>query len=321
MSRRTPVIAAAVLAGTGLMVWWWQRPQGAETRAYPDNTDSRRIVQAPQEAVLNPAVAALLSTEAVSLADRSAILSAIGGHLTNADHEALLASITNSPPNGLTEGEWHSLADGIFRTLRRQQPPVPQYTDHLLGLWHDRNLDPTLRDYALQHLREWVADHDVRTAHEDRPEKIGLIVHAFIDAVTRGHPDCDPQSTTTGTALLALDEWANAHPPPAGLDPARVRKLLLAHAASPESHRGVRSTSLQLCASRNVTEALPVARDILANRSSEAILCMSAIATLGALGTPEDLSYLAEYERQERLDPLLRTSLRKALQDLNQRAR
>lgn len=321
MSLRTSVIAAIALAGLGLAVWWWQRPESGDTEVASGLSVREQPSKQVPKAVLNPAVAALLSTESMSLADRSAILSTIGDHLADADLAALLAAITNAPPNGLSEGEWHSLADGIFRTLRRQQTPVPQYTDHLLGLWRDRNLSATLRDYALQHLREWIADHDVRSSHEERPEKIALIVRTFIDAVTPGDPDCDPQSTTTGTALLALDEWAHATPPPAGLDPDEVRKLLLTHAASPESHRGVRSTALQLCASRGMEDALPVARDILRNPSSGAILRMSAIATLGTLGTPDDLTFLTSYQQQEGFDPLLSTALQKALRNLTQRAR
>ena len=249
----------------------------------------------------------------MTLADRLNLLPSLGNKLPAADRKALLDSIGNTPPNGLSPADWHSLANDILQALRNQQPFSPEYTDRLIALWHDKTLDPTLRDYALQQLREWIADGDTRTTHEARPEKIALIRQTFLQAVTPGHPDCDLQSTTTGTALLALDEWANSSSPDLQ---AQVTSLLIVHAGDASAHRGVRATALQLCARRKIKEALPISRAILADTASPAILSLSAVSLLGAMGTPEDIALLQRLHDQNARDPMLQASLQKALQSL-----
>lgn len=334
MRKPAIVVAIAILAIAGAS---WLAWRGGPEKPAPVSHNSDAAPSAPVSIaklpVLTPAVAALLSTEPVPLAGRLNLLRAVGDNLPAADRQALLDSIGNDPPNGLSVADWHSLANDILESLRRQHPYTPGYTDRLLALWHDRTLDPTLRDYALQQLREWVADGDSRTAHEPRLEKIALIQQAFLDAATPGHPDCDPLSTTTGTALLALDEWANSshseidNPQSSIVDPASssfrhlsasdLQHLLLAHAANPAAHRGLRATALQLCARRGVTDALPVARTILADTSSEAILQMCAISLIGVLGRPSDLALLQDFQQRNSNDPILQAALQKAVQTLS----
>ena len=303
-------IAVLVTAGSFACWWWFRHPEAGPQPAAA--TPPAPVAPAPRRIILSPQVVALLDRENVSFAGRQAIRATLGNKLTDADKSALLDSIGNRPLNGLTTGEWHALANDILQALRFQQTPTPGYTDRLLGFWHDKNLDPTLRDYALQQLREWVADSDSRTVHEERPEKIELIRRTFLDAATPGHPSCNVQSTTTGTALLALNEWASA----GQIDAAQLKELLLAHAANKSAHRGVRATALQICARRQIPEVVPLAREIAGDGSCELILRMAAIALLGTIGSPEDLALLGEIQRKNTRDPLLQSSLNKALQKL-----
>jgi hypothetical protein len=342
-SRTISLTIAAALIGLGGVVCWQIVTQDSSTVAVTATTPLKSSGKDAPSLILIPQVAQLLTSSHASLTERLASLATVGNTLPDPDRAALLASITNTPPNGLNTGEWHALANDILQVLRNQQPYTPQYSDHLIALWHDKTLDPTLRDYALQQLREWIADSDTRTVHEDRPEKIALIQQTFLHATTPGHPDCDPQSTTTGTALLTLDEWAYAPVSPKSsiINPSSInpqstipnplssspqspipnlQSLLLAHAADASTHRGVRSTALQLCAHRSITDALPIARAIIAAPASSAILHMSAISLLGTLGNADDLTLLTTFQKKEAQDPLLHTSLHKAISDLTQRS-
>jgi hypothetical protein len=346
-ARTISLSIAAGLVGLGGVVCWQLATPDPSTVAATAATPPKAFGKDNKSAVLTPQVAQLLTSDSTSLADRLATLATVGNRLPDTDRAALLASITNTPPIGLNSGEWHALANDILQVLRNQQPYTPQYTDRLIALWHDKTLDPTLRDYALQQLREWIADSDTRTVHEERPEKIALIQQTFLDAATPGHPTCDPQSTTTGTALLALDEWAYSSPlkspipdlPSTSSSPPNfqsqisnlpshsspksqipnLQSLLLAHAADASTHRGVRATALQLCANRGITDALPIARAIIAAPATPAILHMSAISLLGTLGNADDLKLLTTFQKKESQDPLLHTSLHKAITHLSQR--
>ncbi len=300
------------LAGLGFAVWWWSAHPGhsgpSAANPPPKPTDLKRPL-------LSPPVVALLSTESVSAVQRLNVLATLGIKLSPDDRAALLDSIKNSPPNGVSTSEWHSLANDILQALRNQRPYTPQYTDRLIAFWHDKTLDPTLRDYALQQLRLWVADNDSRTVHEERPEKIALIQTTFLNAATPGHADCDAQSTSTGTALLALDEWAFSKIEPKVAAAPEFQALVLAHAESASCHRGVRATALQICARRGIKEALPIARTVISTASSDAILRMSAISLMGTLGTADDLTRLTAF-KEATPDPLLQASLQKAIQNL-----
>lgn len=316
--KKSQLIALCITVAVVLAVvaaWLWQKGS--------PSTSSLTTAAAPEApVVLTPAVSALLTAEPASLQQRLNFLPTLGNKLPAADRKALLDSIINTPPNGLTKDDWYALANDILQALRNQRPATPEYTDHLIALWHDQNLDPTLRDYALQQLREWVADGDSRTVHEERPDKIALIRKTFLDAATPGHPTCDPQSTTTGTALLALDEWTpptNGNRDNGNKESAAdsLAPLFLDHSSAATSHRGVRATALQLCARRNIMEALPIARSILADGSSDVILRMSAISLLGTLGNTKDITLLTHFQQENSRDPLLQSSLVKALQSLN----
>ncbi len=307
----TALLAILALSGGAWLLW---RQASPILNSQSAAINPRSAVANPPAPILTPSVAALLTSDPVPLAARLDLLSAVGNNLPAADRRALLDSIGNTPPSGLTTADWHSLANDILQTLRNQQPYTPEYTDRLLALWHDKSLDPTLRDYALQQLREWVADGDTRSTHEERPEKIALIRRTFLQAATPGHPDCDSQSTTTGTALLALDEWTSSPSP--HFSAPEFQQLLLAHAGGPDTHRGVRATALQLCARRHIRDALPIARSILADTSSPAILSLSAVSLLGSMGTPGDADLLRGIHERSSRDPMLQAALHDALRKL-----
>jgi hypothetical protein len=259
-------------------------------------------------------VAGLISRDTIPLRDRLSFLSTIGTKLPDSDRKAILDWIGNTPPPGLSPDDWFTLANDVLQALRNQQPATPIYTDRLLALWHDRDLDPTLRDYALQQLREWVADGDTRSMHEERPEKLALIREAFLHAATPGHADCDPQSTTTGTALLALDEWTGSAAPAAvRVEPTKLDEILLSHIRDEAAHRGVRATALQIAARRKMNAALPLARELSQDASQEAILRLAAISLLGTMGTEEDRKLLQTLGGSSQLDPLILGAVASAL--------
>ena len=313
--KRPVTLLLSILALAGAAWLLWQGPFSEQFAGVRSVSPPKSPIPSSQSPILTPSVAALLTKEHAPLEARLNLLAAIGNQLPAADRKALLDSISNTPPNGLSPADWHSLANDILQSLRNQQPFTPEYTDRLLALRHDKSLDPTLRDYALQQLREWVSDGDTRTVHEERPEKISLIQQTFLDACPPGHPDCDPQSTTTGTALLAVDEWASSASYP-DLQ-TRISNLLLSQSGDASNHRGVRATALQLCTRRKIKESLLIARSILADTSSPAILSLSAVSLLGSMGTPEDAALLQHLRDQNSRDPMLQVSLEKAIQTLS----
>ena len=245
-----------------------------------------------------------------------------GFSLPQGDRMALLRSLSETKRPGISDDDWFTLANDIMQLLRNQQPSMPEITPALLGIWNDSQQDPTLRDYALQHLREWVSDHDVRSAHETNPTRIKEIQSTFLAAIDSDNANYDPHSTTLGTALLALHAWhQKGHPHAMGgmssMSETSFEERLLSILAEPAVHRGTRATALQIAAQRKMTNALPIARQILNQAESDMILRLAAINVLGSNGSNADKEFLITYQYHHQHDTLLQSSLAKALQTLN----
>lgn len=300
-----------------LAAWWGINRQDDADKQKVSVTDEKKATQP-----ISPAVLALLSEEARPLNDRLDALRMAGFSLPQGDRMALLRSLSEPKRPGLSDDDWFALANDIMQLLRNQQPAMPEITPALLGLWNDSQQDPTLRDYALQHLREWVSDHDVRSAHETNPTRIKEIQNTFLAAIDSENASYDPQSTTLGTALLALHEWhQKGHPHAMGgmssMSDTPFEVRLLSILAEPAVHRGTRATALQIAAQRKMTNALPVARQILNHAESDMILRLAAINFLGSNGSNADKEFLITYQHHHQHDTLLQSSLSKALQTLN----
>jgi hypothetical protein len=333
----TRIAWIATLGGVGAMAvlaaWWGINRQDDADQQKVSVTDEKKATQP-----ISPAVLALLSEEARPLNDRLDALRLAGFSLPQGDRMALLRSLSEPKRPGLCDDDWFTLANDIMQLLRNQQPAMPEITPALLGLWNDSQQDPTIRDYALQHLREWVSDYDVRSAHETNPTQIKEIQKTFLSAIDLENPNYNPHSTTLGTALLALHEWHQQDHPhamwrtgvsPVSADghPARSRpqaeatpsfdQRLIAILADPTVHRGTRATALQIAAQRKMTNALPVARQILNHVESDMILRLAAINFLGSNGSNADKEFLITYQQHHQHDTLLQSSLAKALQTLN----
>jgi hypothetical protein len=310
----TRIAWIATLGGVGAMAvlaaWWGIKRQDDGDQQTLSVTDETKVTQP-----ISPAVLALLSEEARPLNDRLDALRMAGYSLPQADRMALLHSLSEPKRPGLSDDDWFTLANDIMQLLRCQQPAMPEVTPALLGIWNDAQQDPTLRDYALQHLREWVSDHDIRSAHETNPTRTKEIQNTFLAAIDSENPNYDPHSTTLGTALLALHEWHQKGPPHAMSD-TPFEERLLSSLADPKVHRGTRATALQIAAQRKMTNALPVARQILNQAESDMILRLAAINFLGSNGSNEDKEFLLSFQKQHINDTLLQSSLAKALQSL-----
>lgn len=311
MKSKATILALSTLAlvGAGLGVLLWN------SRPTPIATEPRQAPAIEKINSISPAVLTLLSEQALSLNERLDALRLVRHDLPAADRQALLRALSAEKPPGLSDDDWFTLANDIMQTLRHQQPALAEITPALLALWHNHQLDATLRDYSLQHLREWVYDHDTRSSHETAPQRIAEIQQTFLHLLDPTDPDYDPASTTLGTALLALHEWHN----PAHLHQMKDSSFeprLVTILSDPAVHRGTRATALQIAGQRKLATALPAARAILQEASADMILRLAAINFLGTNGGTNDKEFLLNFQQQHSNDTLLQSSLAKALQSL-----
>lgn len=211
--------------------------------------------------------------------------------LPSDDVAALMAYVSSR--GGLLRPEREAaLKNDVLNLLRRQEPPPDGLVAMLIGMAAGSRTDPTLVDYALQHLGALqldVADASVRM------EIRSALVRAARDV-------CKPYA---GTSLYSLADDPKA-------DAAELRRLTVA-LLKPGANPIARLSAIQLAGERGYREALPFVREILRGPHRDAVTDIAAVGTLGLIGTASDAQLVEAMLEMggERLRPAVEAALRR----------
>lgn len=210
--------------------------------------------------------------------------------------DAIYAFLEESaPPTGMGVEEWRWLTDAVFTLLRNDGGDDARYVKQLESMFRNLSGDPFIRDYAVQHL-----GHLLKAGHD--PSEILPVMRAAV---------AETGNTIAGSALLALDQNY-----PGDQETAELAFRL---ASDPATHLASRVTALQVTASQQMTEALPLVLGIANDSSQPVPLRLSAIAALGTLGGNQHQGALNILSRSR--NHLIRAASNSALQRLAQKNR
>ena len=117
------------------------------------------------------------------------------------------------------------------------------------------------------------------------------------------------ENSNAGTALLGLDKLSRNH---AEFDRQEIDAAMVDLAGDDQASVANRITALRMCGERGNVQALETARNLARNGDTTMLRC-AAIATLGELGTEEDLALLETYaaSTDERIRRIVRNALAK----------
>lgn len=221
---------------------------------------------------------------------------AAGTELSLDQQRALAQWIQGAKPGQISDFHWHWLVNDTLDLLLHQSQPLPELTEVMVGLFEDPARDPVLRDYAVQHMVDWLEPVSVSEPYERDPLQRAALVEAMVRAAAM------PMESFSGTALLALHtadqrrslgavgrEVLRDEPAPEGRE---IDRMALAIAKADNVSIQARITAFQVAAQRGLTGALEEARQIAANPQRSTSLRLSAIAYLGALGSGSDARLL-----------------------------
>ncbi len=203
----------------------------------------------------------------------------------------LLSTLNHKPPRHLQE-QWWVVLNEIMEQMRKKGVAPDHLADTLTALVADPAQPETVRDYAVQHLSQWIAPPSGGDlAGESSREKISAALNAIADTVT------DPSIAHTsipGTALMALT--VNAGHIPAELIAPVWQKLDPAITAmlKGETHGSLstRTTAIQSVALRGSTTHLPLIRAFARDEKADPSIRLSSIAALGIYRSEPDRAYL-----------------------------
>jgi len=221
---------------------------------------------APQALAAAPSARQALFPSELSYDARLRAINALGSNLSPAEQTLLLGYLReSSPQDGLNPQQRNALKNDILNVLRTQTPAVRQLTGALIGIYENKNEDPVMRDYALQHLSEY------RTMQTD-PAKVAQIDASFWKAAAeRSQP-------YAGTALLALTRLAEVESNPQ-TSFQRIGKMALALAADETAPLGSRITALSVAGRTGSRGAETIAFRAL-QKPDAAALHLAALAVL-----------------------------------------
>lgn len=212
------------------------------------------------------------------------------------DVDFLFASLRHKPLSG-DEEKWWVVMNEIMENMRKFGVGTDRYSEVLGGLVADPSQPPVVRDYAIQHLAQWLspAAQDLSPGEGDeakRRQAISRIVLAIRDPSSL-------RTTIPGTGLMALVDISRR------LDAAESGKIwndlqpFLASVigGSSEADTATRITAIQAVGIRRETAHLPEIRRLAENEAGDPSVRLSSIASLGFYGNAADREFLTSLSR------------------------
>jgi len=235
---------------------------------------------------------------------------ALPGKLGEASVERLFEFLKQPPVAG--QENWYLVCNEIMEVLRKRNLAPGIYTRKHLELIQSASADPMIRDYAAQHLAQWISGIDPQ-AREADPE---VTKAAFTSLCEEAAKPANAQLTLTGTTLNALTDAVMN-----GGDAMRDRNDEVAKLALEilQDRQGAtssvnRSTALQAAARLDAPGLNEICRHLAADNSQPPDVRLSSIAALGQVGGAEDLAFLRSYAQ----DPTFKFAAAAAVTRLEQ---
>ena len=242
-----------------------------------------------------PPAAIQVADASLPYRDRIAALKDFSLELAQADGRGLTAFLREARPED--KDAWQlALKNVVMDHLCASDAPGVRTL--LADIFRDSGQNPVIRDYALQHLIEYA---QLQTESGNRRGEFNEITEILWEAVT------ETQNSIAGTALLGLSRLSETRPE---IDRGEVADTAWQLAAEDNTGDLARTTAIQVCASMNVTNALPAIRN-LAQGGRTIPLQTSAIAALGLLDDTANAAWLRQLLEGD--DDSLKPAARRAL--------
>jgi hypothetical protein len=274
----------------------------------------------------------LITNGQAGIANRLLAVNRLERDLSHEQIIGLYSFLRALPGPGETNWEGlNALKNDLLSRLRDQFEPPAGLTGTLIEIYRDRAQDPVARDYALQHLVTWYEQ-----GAADAPDAKARIQTTLEQAAQEN-------TSIAGTALLGLHRLVasdsaellaerhvfrggggrgsngqNQFPDCAAVKGVAISQMALRMLGATNLAPASRVTAIQVCAEREIVEALP-AIQVLAQAEGGTALRISAIAALGYLGGPEQAVFLQRLEAEQ--NQALRPAIEGARRRLQSRLR
>lgn len=282
---------SAALALTVALLW----PDSTVNPTPPSTPATTRVphrAPAPDHTAQLLARWQLLADDSLPREERLDLVSSIDERLTETETKYLFDLLSRTPRPG-TEKDWWVVMNGIMQQMRKNASAPATYSPRMAALIRDPNTQEMARDYAIQHLAQWIAPAgtDISPGEQD-PIKSGDALQAISATVSDPARHSDSSS---GTALMAMVDASSRLPAETtaavwqSLDPFFADAIT---GSDPTIARPLRISAIQAVAIRRITAHLPAIRALATQESTDPSVRLSSIAALGFYADSTDRPYL-----------------------------
>ncbi len=214
-------------------------------------------------------------------------------HLDGQSVAHLLAFLKEPPATG--EENWYLVCNEIMEVLRKRNMLPGSYTRSLTGLIISAKADPIIRDYAVQHLAQWIGGLDPAARELDEV----LAGSAFTAMLAEAAKPENGGLTLSGTALHALTDAVTSGSHVMRKRRGEVAQLALAMIEDEAFSSVNRSSAIQAAARLEAEGLSLICREMAADSKTPSDLRLSSIAALGLIGSKADISFIKNFADDE----------------------
>ena len=235
----------------------------------------------------------------------------LGARLSQPELYALYAFLTTKLESQNFDAEtFNSLKNDVLDILVLQEPLPQDLAAQMVSMFRDESLDDMWREYCVQHFihyyeRKWPAG----LSAEQDPERMAL-ESVYWEAAA------EMKTRVAGTALIGLEKLSRTHEE---IDRRQLAEATARMAFLEEGHSGSKLTAIRLCGQMELKETLPATRQLLAT-STNTLLQLAAIASIGDMGTETDVELLGDIFTQMTNRAALREAAQIAISKIRKRS-
>ena len=299
---KKPILPLAILSiiGAGSLVYWQYSAKPAPT-APEHSTVTSKPTRATRTTAQESTLISRITDTSIRWEIRVDMLRRLdASSLTSKEIDTLYTLLNHIPKTGFEEN-WWVVVNEIMEQMRKQAIGPERYTGAMLAIIRDANAPEVLRDYAVQHLGQWVTPRgaDIGYPSEQDSQLVKETVQTLGDIVsdsTLAH------TSIPGTTLAVLaDMKAGALSEAAltsvieDLQPWFTRTISGNNSVS----KVTRISAINAISMLDLQQHAPVIRQLAESDQTDPSIRLNSIAALGSIGQQEDLPILKTIANSE----------------------
>lgn len=290
-NRHLVGLAAILLVPAG--AWFAFRNEGRVPSAPSVASAAKRAGHKPRHEMLSRLDA--LADSGSHWEERVKAVRDLPPRLDAATVEGLFAFLQGPP--AAARNEWYLVCNEIMEVLRKRELAPGIYTSNNLALIQSPAADPVIRDYAVQHLVQWISGIDPGACEQDPARAAAAFETLCVEAKNPANGDL----TLAGTTLNGLADAVINGNAVMRQQRTAVGRLAMEILDSPNvSVSNVnRATAIQVAARLEVAELPERCRSLARDPQVAGDLRLSAIAALGLVGGEDDRAFLQSFVSDE----------------------